>query len=548
MINKLKKFSKISVTPEKLDGNKILHNQYYYENNYLFYISADESGELTLSWLSNYLALLKVIENEDTGHFKYELELTTVAGKRIITVDKLNITARRFDTLTANGFTFDEKYTSRIIQYILLSEDYAEKIFEYSYSGFRDNKLWGYHEIGKRYVGNLKLESSENYNKDRLNELLNDSPNLQFSLIVGASTGVIGYLGQKLPLTTNIVHFWGDTSKGKTTALLTAISVWGKPTTESGLLSTWNQTENSLMSNKLANNYIAPVALDESSLCKYDLTSAIYNISQGINRQRLKKDATPATTAKWLTTVISSGESPLLEHTNQNSGLKVRCFDFNLQITKSAEHANDVKAFVLQNYGSIGKEIITNLEESDFSEIEEAFQEKRLEFLEVIPKSERLPITNRIADTYAIWLLTADFLQQLDVNVDYDIILEIIKNHHKQLELTYDLANVVHNVIMSRVASKRVFYPERTRFFGYDNVEGLVSGEYVIIIATVFEKILRDNGFNDRLLCLRSLYKADLLRKQRNDTYYCKSTINNVSVKCVAIKIKNHKEDNLYEV
>ena len=126
--------------------------------------------------------------------------------------------------------------------------------------------------------------------------------------------------------------------------------------------------------------------------------------------------------------------------------------------------------------------------------------------------------------------------------------MEIILNHHKQLATTYDLATIVHNIIMSRVASKRAFYPERTKFFGYVNVEGLISGGYVIIIATVFEKILSDNGFNDRLLCLRSLYKADLLRKQRNDTYYCKSTINNVSVKCVAIKIKNHKEDNLYEV
>ena len=110
MINKLKKFSKTSVNPENLDSQKIIYNQYYYENSYLFYIGVDEDGELTLNWLCNYLSLLKVIENEDTGHFKYELELTTAIGKRIITVDKLNITARRFDTLTANGFTFDEKY------------------------------------------------------------------------------------------------------------------------------------------------------------------------------------------------------------------------------------------------------------------------------------------------------------------------------------------------------------------------------------------------------------------------------------------------------
>lgn len=539
-----REFENIPIIIENLESSNKLYNQYYKEHGFLYYIDIDEDGNSVLLWLCRFLTLLKMIENEDTGNFQYLLEMETAVGMRQCTTDKQTVTMRRFDKLTAKGFTYNEEHTDLIIKYLLLVENDAEKIMQYTYLGFRDNHFWGYPEAGREYIGNLKLECSSEYSKNELNELLEDAPNLQFALTVGASTAVLGYLGQEMPLTTNIVHFWGDTSVGKTTALLTAISVWGKPTIESGLFSTHNQTENSLMSARLANNHSAVVALDESSLCRYDLSSMIYNISQGVNRQRLKKDTTPVSTAKWLTTVISSGESPLLEHTNQNGGLKVRCFDFHLQITKSAEHANAVKSFVLSNYGHIGREIVTNLEESEFSEIKEMFKEKRTEVLEAIPESEYLPITDRITDSYAIWLLTADFLNELGIAVQREEILQILLHHHKELGKNYNISDKIYNIILSRVASKKPLYPRRSEYFGIGNIEGLVSDGTVVIIATEFERILRENGFTDRLLCLRSLYKSGLLKKQREDTYYSKILINNVSVKAVAINIiLNNKED-----
>lgn len=541
-MNRLKReFENIPIKIENLESSNKLYNQYYKEFGFLYYIDIDEDGNTVLVWLCRFLTLLKMIENEDTGNFQYLLEMETAVGMRQCTTDKQTVTMRRFDSLTAKGFTYNEEYTDLIIKYLLLAENDAEKILQYTYLGFRNNRFWGYTEAGKEYIGNLKLECSLEYSKDELNNLLEDAVNLQFALTVGASTAVLGYLGQKTPLTTNIVHFWGDTSVGKTTALLTAISVWGKPTIDSGLLSTWNQTENALMSNRLANNHSAVVALDESSLCRYDLSSMIYNVSQGVNRQRLKKNTTPVSTTKWLTTVISSGESPLLEHTNQNGGLTVRCFDFHLQITKSADHANEVKSFVLNNYGQIGKEIVNNLEESEFSEIREMFEEKRAAVLEAIPQAEHLPITDRIADSYAIWLLTADFLNELGITMQYEEILQILLNHHQELGKSYNIGKMLHNIILSRVASKKTLYPRRCEYFGIGNIEGLVSDDTVIIIATEFERILRENGFTDRLLCLRSLYKSGLLKKQRDDTYYSKILINNVSVKAVVINI-NFKE------
>ena len=235
-----KEFENNLIIIENLESSNKLYNQYSKKHGFLYYIDIDEDGNSALLWLCRYLTLLKMVEDEDTGNFQYLLEMETAVGTRRCTTDKQTVTMRRFDNLTAKGFTYNEEYTDLIIKYLLLAENDAEKIIQYTHLGFRGNHFWGYPEKGKEYIGNLKLECSSEYFKDELNELLEDAPNLQFALTVGASTAVLGYLGQEMSLTTNIVHFWGDTSVGKTTALLTAISVWGKPTIDSGLLSTWN--------------------------------------------------------------------------------------------------------------------------------------------------------------------------------------------------------------------------------------------------------------------------------------------------------------------
>jgi len=128
--------------------------------------------------------------------------------------------------------------------------------------------------------------------------------------------------------------------------------------------------------------------------------------------------------------------------------------------------------------------------------------------------------------------------------VQCEEIIQILLNHHKELGKNYNISDKIYNIILSRVASKKSLYPRRSEYFGIGNIEGLMSDGIVVIIATEFERILRENGFTDRLLCLRSLYKSGLLKKQREDTYYSKILINNVSVKAVAINIiLNNKED-----
>ena len=544
----MKSFFKRILPLSDFDTNKLRYGKYYIENNEI-YTASVEDLKAELKYLCNDFTITKIIYNKDTQTFKYEILLQTTNGEKKVTVDKSVFTSRNLEGLTAKGFSFEPDGTKEVLKYALLQEDDAEKITEYSYLGFKDNHFFGFHRNDDRCcVNRIKLEESDCFEKSELNILLDNAPMLQLAFTIAASSAVQSFLGKKLPLSTMLYHFYGDSSQGKTTALLTT-SVWGKPTVESGLFSTWNQTELSLM-NLLANNFGVTVALDESSICRFDLTSTIYNISQGINRQRLQKNLQQQPTKEWLTTILSSGESSLLEHTNKNNGLRARTIEFNQPVTLSAEHSNKCKEFFLHNFGHTGREIVEALAHSTLERMIRHFNKERTTFLTAVKKNEKSPLTERLADSFAVLLLTAKILKILKYTIDTEAILQILLNKNREIGEGYDIGEKLHTCICDRVASKRNLYPNIGEYYG-GAIEGLVAknGE-VSILESAFDKIIKDNNFSSKLVCLRALDRIGAIRKQRKDTFYSKKIIERVPTKVLVIKLynKNLKGDHDYEV
>lgn len=76
----------------------------------------------------------------------------------------------------------------------------------------------------------------------------------------------------------------------------------------------------------------------------------------------MNKEGQIKDSGKWLTTILSTGEASLLSKANQNIGLKVRLTELsNVNWTKNADHANRIKAGVLENYGHAAPRIATKL-------------------------------------------------------------------------------------------------------------------------------------------------------------------------------------------
>ena len=538
-------YQKIPCDISAVCADSILHSKYIKcDNNVLAVVKANSDGEFVAEGMCCFFTVDEVIHDLDSNTFSYKVTITTDNCTPTVTIPKLTITSRRFTELSAYGLTVNESLTKDFLEHFLLAEKSAKFVTVSSRIGWKDGHFWGYEKDDLRCTHRVKLSESGNYDTDQLNALLNGAEYLQLALTISASSAVQGCLGQELPLSSMIYHFYGDSSQGKTTALLTT-SVWGKPTVDEGLFSTWNQTELSI-TNLLANNFGVTVALDESSISRFDLTSTIYNISQGVNRQRLQKNQQQQPTKQWLTTVLSSGESSLLEHTKENSGLKVRVIEFSEAITLSAEHSNNCKKFFLSNYGYIGKRLVEKLESVSVSKLTEKYEAEKKAFLNAVPEGEKHPLTDRLVESFALLTLTAKILDKLGVAVGDPAQLLVKKN--KEIGSDYNIGAKVYEAVCEHIIRKKHLYPLSNSPFQGISAEGMLtqSGD-LIILKSVFEEILRQNGFTSRLVCLRALDKLGVLKKQRTDTYYSQRVLNGLSAKVVVLAVEKNKKQALQE-
>jgi putative DNA primase/helicase len=105
-------------------------------------------------------------------------------------------------------------------------------------------------------------------------------------------------------------HIHGNSSTGKTTALLVAGSVWGGDSRK-GFLETWRATSNGLEAVAELHNH-SLLLLDEiSQVNPYEVGEVIYALSNGFGKARMSKTIAARPKAEWNLTFLSSGEKTL---------------------------------------------------------------------------------------------------------------------------------------------------------------------------------------------------------------------------------------------
>ena len=119
------------------------------------------------------------------------------------------------------------------------------------------------------------------------------------------------------------------------------------------------------------------------------------------------------------------------------------------------------------------------------------FYEERDKFLESVKEEDKSPLTERLADNFAILLLTAQMLKILEYEINYKAIFKILLKKNREIGKGYDMGRNVLNAVLDRIVSKRSLYPDSNSFFGGTNIEGLIypSGE-IILLESAFDKIV----------------------------------------------------------
>src|SRR4029077_8879600 len=106
-------------------------------------------------------------------------------------------------------------------------------------------------------------------------------------------------------------HFYGDSTSGKTTALVAGASAWGL---HHRFILAWRSTANSLESQAVIRSSIM-IALDESHLADpKTLDNGVYLLANGVAKSRMTKEIVARAVARWWASVLSSGERSIESH------------------------------------------------------------------------------------------------------------------------------------------------------------------------------------------------------------------------------------------
>jgi uncharacterized protein (DUF927 family) len=175
-------------------------------------------------------------------------------------------------------------------------------------------------------------------------------------------------------------HLYGRSSRGKTTMLIVAASVWGGGGRD-GAVSSWSMTANGGEAKAMLHSGIL-LALDEIHLAEPDeIGDIIYRIVNGQGKSRARRDGGAASSAQWNATILSSGELTIEARLTSGrrgsarltGGLAVRMVDIPHAVSDTAtfedigDHADEnsfarwMRDTALEHYGHAGPAFVKYL-------------------------------------------------------------------------------------------------------------------------------------------------------------------------------------------
>ena len=368
-----------------------------------------------------------------------------------------------------------------------------------------------------------------------LNRLIKDSLGAQIAVSISLSAALFGYLSVHgvSQFNTPIFHFHGASSKGKTTGLKLAASVWGDPEKKENLISSWNKTSTKLIENLNGNNGV-PYILNEfgTKACDINFQNLIYCICEGEGKDRMNGENKGV--GSWHTAVLSCGENSIISMLGGNVGLYARVFEFfNLDITLSAKHADDIAAFCAGTYGALGYAFVDYIKKNG-DDIESRFRRLNEIIGDTIGKSSS--VSQRVAKYIAVVVLSTEIADKLGLRFSsLKVGRELVKAHKETVSRIPD-AFCIHDKILSYVKrnNSRYTYNE---YCVDKNIDGLETDTQLIFIDSAFFDMCKKLEFDTQLTL--SQLKANGFLDCPSDRYYKRKNIAGTSYKCYFINKTN---------
>lgn len=478
--------------------------------------------------------------NIDTNQYTSQLDFSFKGINHKLDVERGSyLNRRKIMELQNYGLDVTEENVLKLIRHLRYTESNALVTLVHSRLGFDklDEKYVFKHYLGvntsSSYSGKLDIEPKGTYGKwftTIIENVINNIP-LETMLVIGFSSAIVGLLSMISNSDSLLVHTTGDSTTGKTTASMLAISIWGNPSTKisNGLATTWNATENAMFSNIVGNRGLA-VLFDEVSMNdSLDFTKHIYKFTGNKDKHRLDKESKLEEPGEWGTTIISNGEFSMIGKSKKNTGAKLRIVELNnVEWTKDAESADVIQETILDNYGHAGIEFVKLLLKDGVEKIYEEIMELKKHTIE---KMKEEGITDKFVERrawkYTILMYTAIKVEKLlSIPLHVEDIWTFLIENEKESMSTRDLnknafdyfkeqLNINYKKFL-RSDSKEAMLDEEAKDSTYETlgkINVLPNKNYneVCIYPTTFKKIMSDGGFEDTKTILKTWKEEGIL-------------------------------------
>lgn len=277
-----------------------------------------------------------------------------------------------------------------------------------------------------------------------------------------------------------VFHLWGETGKGKTVALMIAMSIWGNPSAGK-LTRTMNMTNASMMSTA-AFLYNLPFAGDELQTIKEINTTydkLIMQITEGIERGRMQYSQN-LQVRSWNCAFLFTGEERCTSD-KSGGGTQNRVFEVEFRDAVVEDGASAVR-FIAKNHGHAGRTFIEYVSKLDLLD-----DYDRL----VNAVKNRCDTSDKQAATAALILLAdklaCDCIFKGDTPLAVEDIIRFIKMNE---EIT--ISRRAYDYIMDWVAMN----DNRFRTDQYGEIWGTKYNGSVFIIDTALSAALEEAGFS----------------------------------------------------
>lgn len=228
-------------------------------------------------------------------------------------------------------------------------------------------------------IGSVEKQTLDGGTLDDWNRnIFDDSPYPLFALCCSLAAPLLKF-APSMPSVG--VHFYGDSTSGKTAMLQYAASAWGcgcEPDSQEKhpYICRWNSTQNGFEGQASAHNHMPFIVDEMGSSGVKDLAQLIYNFSGGVGKEAMDSTRTMKTPKRWQTFLISSGEVSSLEKMEEpkfgtkksqvKAGAAFRLQD--ILISKGAirnkEQADRIKVNAGKYFGSLGPAFVQAIVEN----------------------------------------------------------------------------------------------------------------------------------------------------------------------------------------